>query len=184
MSTLHAQLWLPKPPAEIFPFFADANNLEAITPPWLKFSVVGAGPIVMRQGACIDYRLKVHGLPMRWQSEITLWEPPYRFCDEQRRGPYQRWVHTHSFVEHQGGTLCLDDVEFAVPGGRLIEKLFVRRDVRTIFEYRQSALHRRFGGERSLEETTVAHRPWFVRFGDDATDEAGVVLRRFMSGNG
>ncbi len=170
MSRLTAELWLPKTPAEVFPFFADAQNLAAITPGWLKFTICGAAPIEMKQGAIIDYRLRVHGLPLSWRTEITLWEPPFRFRDEQRRGPYRRWVHTHSFVSHEGGTLCLDEVDFVVPGGRLIERLFVRRDVRSIFEYRQNALFRHLAGAvpAAAADATSGRRPWRVTFLDEA----------------
>jgi ligand-binding SRPBCC domain-containing protein len=170
MSTLRAELWLPKTPAEIFPFFADAHNLAAITPSWLEFTIVSSGAVEMKAGAIIDYRLRVHGLPLRWRSEITLWQPPFRFRDEQRRGPYRRWVHTHSFVPHEGGTLCLDEVDFTVPGGRLIERLFVRRDVRTIFEYRQNALYRRLAGTTSAAPEISEHRPWRVTIADGSED--------------
>lgn len=133
-------LWLPRPRTEVFPFFADARNLERITPPWLSFHVLTPGPIEMRPGTLIDYRLRIRGLPMRWQSEITAWEPERLFRDEQRRGPYRLWRHTHTFEEKDGGTLCGDEVEYAVPGGALINWLLVRRDVESIFRYRQQAL--------------------------------------------
>ena len=142
--TFEAELWLPAPPEKVFPFFADARNLETITPPWLKFEVITPGPIEMQAGALIDYRLKVHGFPLRWRTEITAWEPLRRFVDEQRRGPYRRWVHTHTFEPKDGGTLCRDRVEYAVPGGTLINWLFVRRDVATIFRYRREAMVRLF----------------------------------------
>jgi ligand-binding SRPBCC domain-containing protein len=142
---LHSELWLPRPRAEVFPFFADARNLEAITPGWLRFQVLTPGPLEMRTGLRIDYRLRVHGLPLRWQSEITVWEPPQRFVDEQRRGPYRLWRHEHRFAERDGGTLCADHVRYAVPGGELVYRLFVRRDVERIFEFRRRRLTERFG---------------------------------------
>lgn len=142
--TLTAELWLPERREAVFSFFADAFNLEAITPPWLKFSVLTPGPIAMQTGTVIDYRLRVHGVPLRWQSEITTWEPPLRFVDEQRRGPYRRWIHTHSFEQKDGGTLCRDVVKYAVPGGRFINWLIVRRDVERILAHRQESIHRRF----------------------------------------
>jgi ligand-binding SRPBCC domain-containing protein len=145
LHTFHAELWLPRPRPEVFAFFADARNLEAITPPWVKFEVLTPAPIEMRAGTLIDYRLRVHGFPIRWRTEITLWEPPFRFADTQLRGPYRRWVHTHRFEEKDGGTLCLDDVSYAVPGGALIERLFVRRDVERIFAYRQETMKRLLG---------------------------------------
>jgi ligand-binding SRPBCC domain-containing protein len=145
LRSFHAELWLPRPRPEVFAFFADARNLEAITPPWVKFEVLTPAPIEMRAGTLIDYRLRVHGFPIRWRTEITLWEPPFRFADTQLRGPYRRWVHTHGFEEKDGGTLCLDDVSYAVPGGALIERLFVRRDVERIFAYRQETMRRLLG---------------------------------------
>lgn len=142
--TLTAELWLPQPRDLVFTFFADARNLEAITPPLLHFEIVTPSPIFMRVGARIDYRLRLHGIPLRWQSEITAWDPPLRFVDEQRRGPYRQWIHTHEFEERDGGTLCRDHVVYAVPGGRIINWLLVRRDVERIFTYRQTVLRRQF----------------------------------------
>jgi ligand-binding SRPBCC domain-containing protein len=140
-----ADLWLPVPREKVFPFFADARNLEVITPPWLKFQILTPGEIPMQVGTLIDYRLRVHGFPVRWRTEITGWNPPVGFCDEQRRGPYRLWRHTHTFVEKSGGTLCLDRVEYAVPGGALVNRLLVRRDVAAIFAFRAGALKKHFG---------------------------------------
>jgi ligand-binding SRPBCC domain-containing protein len=128
----------------VFRFFADARNLEAITPPWVQFQILTPGVIEMRPGALIDYRIKIHGIPVRWRTEITGWEPPFRFVDEQRRGPYRRWIHTHTFEEHPQGTLCRDHVQYAVWGGQLIHWLFVRRDVQRIFQYRTERLNQLF----------------------------------------
>lgn len=149
LHTLRAECWLPEKRERVFSFFADAHNLGAITPPWLQFSVITPAPIQMRAGALIDYRLRVRGFPLRWQTEITCWEPPFRFVDEQRRGPYRRWVHTHTFEEQDGGTLCRDHVDYAVPGGSLIHRLLVRRDVDQIFAYRQRAMRLKFPFEVS-----------------------------------
>ena len=135
-----AELWLPRPRAEVFPFFGDAANLEAITPPWLRFEILTPRPIAMAPGTLIDYRLRVHGIPLRWQTEIMVWEPPFCFLDEQRRGPYRLWRHWHTFEEKDGGTLCRDRVEYRVPGGALMNWLFVRHDVARIFRHRQQKL--------------------------------------------
>jgi ligand-binding SRPBCC domain-containing protein len=143
--TLHAELWLPRPIDEIFSFFAEAANLEELTPPWLKFEVVTPPPIVLRPGALIDYRIRVHGLPIRWRTEIVEWNPPHRFIDVQLKGPYTLWHHTHTFEERDGGTLCLDDVRYRPFGGALINALFVRRDVDRIFEFRREKLTQLFG---------------------------------------
>lgn len=146
--TLTATQWLARPRAEVFPFFAAAENLNAITPPWLQFCMLTPQPILMRVGLRIDYRLRWRGLPLRWQSEITVWEPPLRFVDEQRHGPYRFWRHEHRFDEQAGGTLVQDQVRYAVPGGALVERWLVRPDLRRIFAYRQQQLAARFGCTR------------------------------------
>ena len=145
--TLHAEQLLPRPRDEVFSFFADARNLEALTPPWLKFAVLTPAPIEMRPGALIDYGIRVHGLPIRWRTEITEWNPPHRFVDLQLRGPYSLWHHTHTFEERAGGTLCLDDVRYRPRGGALINWLFVRRDIKRIFDFRQERLRALFPSE-------------------------------------
>ena len=143
--TIETEVWLPKPLDIVFPFFADARNLATLTPPWLRFSVLTPGPIQLKPGALIDYRLHLHGIPIRWQSEITAWQPPHRFVDEQRRGPYRRWIHEHPFVEHNGGTLARDRVQYAVSGGSLVNYLFVARDLQRVFAFRKETLLRIFG---------------------------------------
>jgi ligand-binding SRPBCC domain-containing protein len=134
------ELWLPRPIDEVFEFFSNANNLQAITPWWLSFKVLTPGPIKIRAGTHIDYKLRIRGIPVRWQTEITEWTPPYRFVDVQKRGPYRRWVHEHTFTEQNGGTQCRDFVRYAVRGGALINRLFVRRDVEKIFNHRQKKM--------------------------------------------
>ena len=138
------ELWLPPPPEMVFPFFADAFNLESITPPWLNFNVLTPRPIEMREGALIDYKLCVRGLPVRWRTRIKEWQPPFRFVDEQLRGPYRLWIHEHSFESCDDGTLCRDVVRYAVPFDLLVHDLFVRGDVETIFKFRAEALKRQF----------------------------------------
>ncbi len=139
------ELWLPVRRETVFPFFADARNLEVITPPWLNFKIVTPGEIPMRVGALIDYQIRIHGFPVRWRTRIADWNPPVSFVDEQLRGPYRLWHHTHTFAEKDSGTLCLDRVEYAVPGGALVNKFFVRADVEKIFAYRAVALKKHFG---------------------------------------
>ncbi len=106
----------------------------------LRFRVATPAPIEMAAGTRIAYRLRIRGVPVRWQSEITVWEPPVRFVDEQRRGPYRLWSHEHTFIEQDGGTLCRDVVNYAAPGGPLVHHLLVGPDVRRIFEYRRETL--------------------------------------------
>ncbi len=137
---LRAECHLERPIDEVFEFFADAMNLQRLTPPLLNFHVVTPPPIKMERGTLIDYRLKLRGFPLRWRTEIAEWEPPYRFVDNQLRGPYRRWYHLHTFEPTDTGTLVKDRVEYRVPGGALIHNLIVRRDVEAIFNYRQQVL--------------------------------------------
>ena len=142
--TLETRLFLPRPLDIVFLFFADAANLEAITPPWLRFAIVTPHPIAMHAGALIQYRLRLHGIPLRWQSEITTWEPPHRFVDEQRRGPYRTWIHEHTFKESKVGCEVCDFIRYAALGGWVADRLFVGHNVRRIFEYRAHKLQEIF----------------------------------------
>ena len=140
---LRAECFLPLPQETVFPFFADAANLEALTPEFLRFSIVSPQPIAMEVGTLIDYRIRVHGLPMRWRTRIAAWEPPHRFVDEQLRGPYRQWIHEHRFEAVPGSTRVLDHVRYVVPGGPLaplLHALFVKRDLRRIFTWRAQRL--------------------------------------------
>ena len=145
--TLTAEVWLPRPAGEVFAFFGDARNLDALTPPWLHFRIVSLPDGGLRAGALIEYRIRWRWAPLHWLTEITAWEPPYRFVDAQRRGPYRRWVHEHRFEESDGGTLVSDRVEYAIPGGPLeplVHRLLVGPDVAAIFAYRREKLRERF----------------------------------------
>ena len=141
---LQTSLWLPRARGEIFAFFSDPRNLEKITPPWLHFEILNPTEVAVGRGTRIDYRLRVRRLPIRWQSEITVWEPPIRFVDQQTRGPYKMWVHEHTFSESEGGTIAGDNVVYAVPGGKLVQKLFVAPDLDRIFHYRHEVLRNLF----------------------------------------
>ncbi len=145
---LHAEQWLPCPRAKLFEFFSDAFQLETLTPPLLRFQVLTPAPIVIRAGTLIDYKLRLHGIPIRWQSEISVWEPPLRFVDRQTRGPYRLWNHEHRFVEQEGGTLVIDHVNYRAPGGSLVNRLFVVPDLRKIFGFRMQKLQKLFGTPR------------------------------------
>ena len=138
---------LPRPRDEVFAFFEDARNLEAITPPFLRFRVVTPGPITMRAGALIEYRLSLFGLPFGWKTEIEVYEPTRRFADRQLRGPYRVWRHTHTFEDVPGGTRMTDHVEYELPLGPLgdiAHALFVKRTVARIFDYPASVIAARF----------------------------------------
>jgi ligand-binding SRPBCC domain-containing protein len=136
---LSCQLVVPRPLEEVFAFFSDARNLEELTPPWLRFRVVTPPPITMARGALIAYRLRVHGVPVRWTSTIDVWDPPRRFVDRQQRGPYRLWEHEHTFEPAGDGTLVGDRVDFAARGGR-VAGWIVARDLRKIFGYRHARL--------------------------------------------
>ncbi len=139
-----SEQWISKPLRDVFPFFANPKNLETITPAWLRFEIRTPGNIEMRQGAKIDYRLHLHGVPLKWRSEITIWDPPCRFVDEQVRGPYRLWRHEHTFEEKEGRTRVRDHVDYAVLGGRLVQRFLVMRDVERIFEFRSRKLEEIF----------------------------------------
>jgi ligand-binding SRPBCC domain-containing protein len=130
---------LPGRPEDVFGFFADARNLEAITPPLLRFRMLTPESVVMAQGTLLRYRLRVHGVPLSWLTEIREWDPPHRFVDEQLEGPYALWHHTHTFEDDgAGGTLMRDVVRYELPLGGLgaLAHRLVRRDIEQIFDYR------------------------------------------------
>ena len=141
---MHRATVVHAPLVEAFEFFANAANLERLTPPWLRFSIRTAMPVVMRAGVEIEYRLHLYGVPIRWVSVIDVWEPGVRFVDRQVTGPYVSWRHEHRF-EPAGDdvTRVVDEVEY-VPRAAWITGRFVRRDVERIFSYREYALQRIF----------------------------------------
>jgi ligand-binding SRPBCC domain-containing protein len=146
---LSREHWVEAPLEQAFDFFSDALRLQAVTPPWLAFRMLTPGPIEVGPGTLLDYRLRVHGIPIRWQTRIETWEPPRRFVDRQLKGPYKLWVHTHIFEARDGGTLVGDHVRYALPLGPLGElahRAVVRRDLERIFDYRHEALTRLLGG--------------------------------------
>ena len=143
---LESEVAIERPIDEVFAFFADASNLQRITPSFLGFRILTPTPIEMRAGTLIDYRIGLHGVPMRWQTRIAAWEPPVRFVDEQIRGPYRRWVHEHRFEPDgaRGGpggrTICRDRVEYTFLGGPLVHRWLVGPRLRQIFEFRRRTM--------------------------------------------
>lgn len=150
---LERSQWLPGRRDEVFPFFANARNLEAITPEFLQFRILTPEPIKMQSGTLLDYRLKLFGVPFHWQTLIERFEPPYRFVDTQRTGPYRRWHHTHEFHEVDGGTLMIDRVVYELPLGplgSLAHALWVRATLERIFDFRNERIAELLGAAASL----------------------------------
>jgi ligand-binding SRPBCC domain-containing protein len=147
--TLRREQWVARPVEEVFAFFSDARNLAELTPAWLGFRILTPGPVNLAEGAKIRYRIRLHGLPVGWTTEIRRWDPPHLFVDVQLSGPYRLWHHTHRFEAHQGGTRMTDVVRYRLPFGaigRLAQALVVRRDLNRIFDYRRQRVNQLFGG--------------------------------------
>ena len=146
MHMLRTSMSLPLARDQVFAFFAEASNLERITPPELGFEMVTPQPIHLSEGTCIEYRLHLFGIPFSWQSEIQRWNPPEEFVDVQRRGPYKYWVHTHRFREEHGATIIEDEVQYALPYAPLGELVYplVRLQLHRIFRYRQQVIRAYF----------------------------------------
>jgi ligand-binding SRPBCC domain-containing protein len=139
--------FLPQSPQEVFPFFQSAENLARITPAWLGFRILTPLPIEMKVGTLIDYTIRIGGVPVRWRTLITSYDPPRLFVDEQLKGPYSLWHHTHAFRDVEGGTEMIDAVRYILPGGilgRIAHLLLVRRQIKAIFDYRGSAIEQFF----------------------------------------
>jgi ligand-binding SRPBCC domain-containing protein len=141
--TLKRVLTLDLPREEVFAFFADAGNLERITPPELNFHIVTPQPIDIKAGALIDYKLKMRGLPMKWRTEISLWNPPFEFVDQQLKGPYRQWIHRHTFTEiGPNRTLIEDEIRYRLPLEPVgdLAHFIVRHELEYIFDHRQKAV--------------------------------------------
>ena len=145
--TLLTEQLLPLPIGDVFAFFSDAANLDVLTPPWLHFRILTPPPITLRAGTVIEYRLRWRGLPIFWRTEISAWEPPFRFVDRALKSPYLLWHHEHRFEPTDDGTRMTDRVDYAVPGGPLEPALanwVVGPDVGRIFAYRKQKMQELF----------------------------------------
>jgi ligand-binding SRPBCC domain-containing protein len=146
--TLSFEQQVARPRPEVFDFFSRAENLEVLTPPWLNFKILDVKPQPVRRGTLINYSLRVHGISLRWTSEIVEWEPPDHFVDLQLRGPYKLWRHEHRFEERDGGTLISDTINLALPLGllgQLAYKIKVKSDIEEIFTFRKEKIRALFG---------------------------------------
>lgn len=138
-----SEQFVPHPPETIFPFFKNAHNLEQLTPPSLGFHIEKISTEDIQQGTLIEYQLNIRGVPVKWKTEIDEWQPPFKFVDNQVRGPYRLWHHTHEFHSVRGGALMVDKVRYQLPGGYLgwlAASHVVRKEVETIFAFRRRYL--------------------------------------------
>ena len=138
--------WVPHSLEQVFQFFSSAENLEQLTPPFLRFRITSA-PARLHAGAVIEYKLRVHGFPVRWLTTIERWDPPNSFVDVQTKGPYKLWHHAHCFWPESGGTWIDDSVRYSLPFGalgKLVCVLIVKRDVEQIFAYREQKVREIF----------------------------------------
>lgn len=140
---LLTEIWLPSKVSEVFSFFSDEKNLELLTPEFLNFHVLKKSTAEIQEGTLIDYKLRLKGLPMKWQTKIENWQPNKKFVDTQLKGPYKLWHHTHEFEEVAGGTLIRDRVLYQLPLGRLGQLAagpMVNADVTKIFSFRRKVI--------------------------------------------
>jgi ligand-binding SRPBCC domain-containing protein len=145
---LRSEQWIARPIDEVFAFFADARNLEKITPHWLGFKIISMSTASIEEGTMIRYRLRLHGIPFHWRTVIREWNSPYCFVDEQAKGPYKQWLHTHRLEAHGNRTKMIDEVQYSLPFGvlgRIVHAVKVRRDVSRIFDYRRLRIDALFG---------------------------------------
>jgi ligand-binding SRPBCC domain-containing protein len=163
--TLERRQTLPAPLERVFPFFENPENLALITPPSLRCRLVMPGPVTMQEGLRIDYTIRLGGMPVRWRSLISLYDPPVCFVDEQVKGPYAYWRHMHRFESTALGTVLTDAVVYALPAAmpplveRIVHSLYVRPNLERIFDYRANFYADFFGGQQSeLESESAAPR--------------------------
>jgi ligand-binding SRPBCC domain-containing protein len=136
---VESRMWLPKPRAEVFAFFADPANLVRVFPPSLGLRLLGPPP-TLSAGATFDLRLSWLGLPLRWRAFVREYDPPFRFLDVQVRGPYARWEHRHIFLAEAGGTTVEDRIVYRLPLGslgKLAHTLLVHRQLQSLWRHRR-----------------------------------------------
>jgi ligand-binding SRPBCC domain-containing protein len=154
---LKAFMQVSCPIDEVFRFFADAGNLERITPPWLNFQILTPMPVEITKGSLLDYKIRLHCIPIKWRTEICDWHPPYKFTDQQLRGPYKKWFHEHTFEDAGNGvTNVIDDVHYIPRGGSLVHRLLVKPDLAKIFQYRQDQLVQIFAKPQQIADSPLS----------------------------
>jgi ligand-binding SRPBCC domain-containing protein len=149
---LKREMTVELPRAEVFEFFSNAANLERITPAELNFQITSPQPIEMREGALIEYRLKLNGFPMNWKTLISKWDPPNEFIDEQLSGPYKQWIHRHTFTEVDANTTLIEDeVKYRLPLEPFgdLAHFFVVWQLDSIFEHRQRVVAEHFRSKQA-----------------------------------
>ncbi len=157
---LKKHVFIPRPVRDVFAFFETPENLSLLTPPKLGFQIITPSPILMKKDAVIDYTIKVLGLRLGWRTLITDYQAGRMFVDEQVKGPYKYWQHTHSFIEFSDGTLVTDEVRYALPFGflgQLAHALFVRSQLNNIFEYRARIIQSKFESPNRIEKTKLVY---------------------------
>lgn len=150
--------FIKRPLAEVFEFFSRPENLAQVTPAKLHFRILTPQPLEMKQGAVIDYTIKLFKIFVHWRTLITAFEPPYRFVDEQIKGPYSYWHHNHIFKEVNGGVEIQDTVSYSIPFGllgKLLHAVWIKRDLEGIFEYRKNVIDRIFS--RNTDNSQLSH---------------------------
>ena len=137
------QMTLPLPRQQVFDFFADAGNLEKITPPELGFNIITPRPMKLAEGSLIEYDLKLRGFLIHWRTLISKWDPPFEFIDEQIKGPYKQWIHRHLFAELPNGDTSIEDiVHYRLPLEPLgdVMHFLVRGELERIFDFREKSV--------------------------------------------
>lgn len=147
MYNLYREQIVNKPLQEVFAFFEKPENLEVITPPWMKFKIETPPPLIMKVGAEFDYRIDLMKIPLRWKTIITEYDPPYKFIDMQKKGPYKTWIHTHTFETIGKQTKITDNVDYDLYGwflGDFINKIYVGKNLKAIFDFRETIIDKHF----------------------------------------
>ena len=145
--TLESNQFINKPIEEVFQFFSKPENLSVFTPAKLGFKILSPNPIKMGVGRLIDYNIYLMGIPIHWRTLITDYEPPNMFVDQQIKGPYTMWHHTHTFHKVKGGVEIKDRVVYSIPFGflgRLLNYLWIKRDLNNIFLHRKKVIDKLF----------------------------------------